>query len=223
MNSQSFLKGQFALVILLCIALFPRCKNSSTPVAVTNYGSQGTTQVEEPQEINEVAVNQELLVLEAEYKEMLAPISVLKTSNSEIYWFIVSWLNTAYRTPNWKGYYSEEWMLKSKQNGIDCSGFSRVMLDQMFGQQVAGGSQGLLDRYCTPVGLSSLEMGDLVFFRAPYATSDRIVHVGVYLQDGYFVHATSPKSATKGLGLSVNSLQEENWAEEFVSGGRVKN
>ena len=222
MNSQSFLKGQFALVVLLCLILFSSCKNSSTRETVTNDGSQGTIQVEEPLEINEVVVNQELLVLEAEYMEMLAPILLLKTSHSEIYWFIVSWLNTAYRTPNWKGYYSEEWMLKSKQNGIDCSGFSRVMLDQMFDQQVAGSSQGLLDRYCTPVGLTSLEMGDLVFFRAPYATSDRIVHVGVYLQDDYFVHATSTKSAAKGLGLSVNSLQEENWAEEFVSGGKVK-
>lgn len=222
MNSQSFLKGQFALVVLLCIALFPSCKNSGTPEAVINDGSQGIIQVEESQEINEVAVNQELLVLEAEYMEMLAPISLLKTSHSEIYWFIVSWLNTAYRTPNWKGYYSAEWMLKSKQNGIDCSGFSRVMLDQLFDQQVSGGSQGLLGRYCFPVGLASMEMGDLVFFRAPYATSDKIVHVGVYLQDGYFVHATSAKSAAKGLGLSVNSLQEENWAEEFVSGGKVK-
>ena len=89
-------------------------------------------------------------------------------------------------------------------------------------REEVSGSQGLLDNYCTSIGLSSLEMGDLVFFIAPYSTTNKIVHVGVFVQDNYFVHATSTKSAAKGFGLAVNSLQEENWAKEFVSGGKVK-
>jgi hypothetical protein len=203
--------------------MFMGCKSPSSQGTEGNLVSPDSTQLEELEEdLQEEIMSKELLSLEIEYTEMLAPISSLKRTHSEIYWFIVSWLRTAYRTPNWKGYYSDEWMVMAKQKGIDCSGFSRVMLDQIFDKKVSGGSQGLLNHYCTPIGMNSLTMGDLVFFRAPYAKSDRIVHVGVYLQDSYFVHATSTKSATKGLGLSVNSLNEKNWAKEFVTGGQVK-
>ena len=222
MNSLRLFKNQFAIVSFLCIVLFVSCKDSSTKVVNTIDESPDTTHVVEDHEVNEIPINQDLLVLEAEYVVMLSQIASLKSSNSKMYWFIVSWLKTAYRIPDWTGYYSEEWKSTAKQSGIDCSGFTRVMLDQVFDKQVAGGSQGLLDNYCTSIGLSSLEMGDLVFFIAPYSTTNKIVHVGVFVQDNYFVHATSTKSAAKGFGLAVNSIQEENWAKEFISGGKVK-
>ena len=174
------------------------------------------------QDIQETLISQDLLDLETNNTDLLAPISSLKSSEPEIYWFIVSWLETAYKTPKWKGYYSEEWMRKTKIRGIDCSGFSRVMLDQIFNKKIKGGSQGILNRYCKPIALSQAKMGDLVFFRAPFSKTDKIVHVGVYLQNNYFVHATSQRSAAKGLGLSVNSIKEKNWAKELVTLGRVK-
>ena len=58
----------------------------------------------------------------------------------------------------------------------------------------------------------------MFFFRAPYAPNDNIVHVGVYLQNSYLVHATSKKFAARGLGLFISSIKEENWAKEFVYG-----
>lgn len=243
-------RSHLGMIMFLCFVIIVGCKNPSdqgTEVNTTSRDSlrlvkiqdsirlvtiedsiklariQDSLELARPQvNVQEGTITQDLLTLEAEYAEMLAPISSLKTSQSKTYWFIVSWLKTAYKTPDWSGYYSDEWMASAKQNGIDCSGFSRVMLDQIFDKQVSGGSQRLLDHYCTPIGLASLEMGDLVFFRAPYSTNDKIVHVGVYLQENYFVHATSTKSAAKGLGLKVSSLNEEDWAKEFVSGGKLK-
>ncbi len=96
------------------------------------------------------------------------------------------------------------------------------MQDKIFGKKIYGGSRGIFETYCTSIDATSLAMGDLVFFRAPYAENDGIVHVGVYLLDGFFVHATSTKSAAKGRGLSINSLEDENWAKDFVMGGKVK-
>ena len=64
-------------------------------------------------------------------------------------------------------------------------------------------------------------MGDLVFFKAPGSKSKRAVHTGVYLFDDYFVHATSPKSAAKGLGLNINSLKEPFWKKDFITGAKV--
>ena len=167
-------------------------------------------------------ISKEYLALESHFSDVLDPISSMKESNPEVYWFIVSWMGTNYGTPDWKGYSQKGWMTKTKQNGIDCSGFSRVMQDQVFDQNVRGGSQGILNEYCRPIRMLELTMGDLVFFNAPNSTSDRIVHSGVYLQDGYFVHATSKKSAAEGLGINISHLEEPNWARDYVTGGRVK-
>lgn len=167
-------------------------------------------------------ITKENLVLEKKYEEMLKPILSLKSEDPKTYWFIVSWLNTNYRTPNWKNYNSEEWKTKTKERGIDCSGFARVMQEEIFNRKIRGGSRGIYKNYCKPIGLDDLKKGDLLFFKAPYSKSQRIVHVGVYLMDSYFVHATSTKSASKGLGLMINSLQEENWSNEFAAAGSIK-
>ncbi|MEM9545051.1 MAG: NlpC/P60 family protein [Bacteroidota bacterium] len=169
-----------------------------------------------------ILIPKEYLALEEEHIEMLKPIESLKENDPKIYWFIVSWLNTNYNTPIWKGYGTENWKNETKKRGIDCSGFARVMQDQIFSKKVRGGSQGILDTYCKRISTSKMQMGDLVFFKAPYGKTNRIVHVGVFIKDGYFVHATSNKSASKGLGLMINSLEERNWAADFVTAGRVK-
>ena len=169
-----------------------------------------------------VLINNESLILEQSYKEMLLPIVDLKQSNPSIYWFIVSWLNTNYNTPIWKGYSTKDWKERTKRRGIDCSGFARVMQDNIFRKQIRGSSQGILDTYCRRKDTVNMEIGDLLFFRAPFSQKDRIVHVGIYLKDRYFVHATSTKSAAEGKGLMISSLDEGNWKKEFVVAGEVK-
>ncbi len=218
MTRMKLFKIRFYIMGILYVLIFVSCNSPKNQEKKLRSKLEGS----EYMKSQDAQVSQELLELELEYSKMLAPITVLKTTHSRTYWFIVSWLKTAYRTPDWSGYYSDEWMKRTKQKGIDCSGFSRVMLSQIYSKEVAGSSQGVLDHYCIPIGMSSLQMGDLVFFKAPNSKKERIVHVGVYLMDTYFVHATSTKSAAIGLGLSVNSLEENNWAVEFVSGGRVK-
>jgi len=204
----------YFLFIALCLVC--SCKNDN---AQANHSSQPD---KPPKEINHTLATEENHSLEDKYKEMLKPIVDLKSSDPDIYWFIVSWLDTNYKTPDWKGYGTGGWQEKTKVRGIDCSGFARVMQDQLFGKKIRGGSQGILDHYCTRKSTNNLELGDLLFFRAPYSKNDNIVHIGIYLMDQHFVHATSFKSASKGYGLMINSLDEENWVEEFVVAGRVK-
>ncbi len=167
-------------------------------------------------------LSEDLAALETKHAEMLKPISSLKSTQPEMYSFIVSWLETNYKTPDWTNYGSETWQQETKVKGIDCSGFARVMQDKIFDKKIAGGSQRLLDIYCDRVPKSESKMGDLVFFKAPFSESEKIVHVGVYLMDNYFVHATSVKSAAKGLGLKVDSLEDPRWDDELVAIGRIK-
>lgn len=167
-------------------------------------------------------LTEENLNLEKEYEEMLLPIIALKSNDPKVYWFIVSWLKTNYATPTWTNYNLPEWKSRTKQRGIDCSGFARVMQQDLFNTKIRGGSNGILNEYCERKKLDDLILGDLVFFRAQSSKNDNIVHVGVYLMNSYFVHATSKKSASLGLGLNISSLDEKNWKTEFVTGGEVK-
>lgn len=169
-----------------------------------------------------IIVTPEQQRLQQQYQEMLTPIDTLRSMQAELYWYIVSWLGTAYGTPSWKGYDTHTWQQYTKKRGIDCSGYARVLQDRMWDRQVKGSAQGILDQYCTHVSRDDLKMGDLVFFKAPHSKSNRIVHVGTYLLDGHFVHATSSRSAAQGLGLSINSLHEPRWSTTYVAGGRVK-
>jgi hypothetical protein len=56
-----------------------------------------------------------------------------------------------------------------------------------------------------------LQVADLVFFRTPARTD----HVGVYLGEGEFAHASTSS------GVMVSALEEEYWEEAYRSARRV--
>lgn len=97
------------------------------------------------------------------------------------------------------------------KEGIDCSGFtSRVY---------QGGASILLPRSTlgqfgvgTEVERDSLLFGDLVFFNT---TGRSPSHVGIYLEDGLFAHA----SVT--YGVTISSLESTYYKRRFVAGRRV--
>ena len=60
---------------------------------------------------------------------------------------------------------------------------------------------------------SDLKEGDLVFFNT---NGKSISHVGVYLQNNKFVHASTKK------GVMVSDMNEPYFKKTYVSSGRVK-
>jgi cell wall-associated NlpC family hydrolase len=60
-----------------------------------------------------------------------------------------------------------------------------------------------------------LKKGDLVFFTKSYSTSDYITHVGIYLGNGKFIHASTSS------GVVVTPLNNPWWNQRFVFGTRV--
>ncbi len=169
-----------------------------------------------------IDIPKEYLDLEKEYTQHLEQIITYKESNPELYWFIVSWLKTNYGTPTWKNYGSKNWRNETKKSGIDCSGFTRVMQEEIYGFKIKGSSQQLLDNYCEKIKLKNIKEGDLLFFTNPHTTSKRITHVAIYLDKQIFVHATSKKSAAKGQGLRLDSLESSYWTDGFIAAGRIK-
>ena len=60
--------------------------------------------------------------------------------------------------------------------------------------------------------VKKLQEGELIFF---YGKTNEISHVGVYLDNYYFVHASTT------TGVRISSMKEEYWAQHFAGVGRV--
>jgi murein DD-endopeptidase / murein LD-carboxypeptidase len=65
------------------------------------------------------------------------------------------------------------------------------------------------------VNRNDLKKGDLIFFTKSYNTSDFITHVGIYLGNNRFIHASTSS------GVVVTPLDNPWWSQRFVFGTRV--
>lgn len=94
--------------------------------------------------------------------------------------------------------------------GFDCSGLV-FYAHRELGLSVPRTSRDQA-RKADEVKQRKLQRGDLVFFRIG---SRRVNHVGIYIGAKQFVHAPG-----KGKPVTINSLDEEYYADRFVSAGR---
>lgn len=97
------------------------------------------------------------------------------------------------------------------RKGVDCSGLVKILYREVYHIELDGSASAIYSR-CTPIREEELEEGDLVFFKI---NKSRISHVGLYLQDGYFVHASVSR------GVMINNLSEKYYRKYFFSGGRI--
>ncbi len=102
----------------------------------------------------------------------------------------------------------------SSPKGFDCSGFTSYLYKQ-FGISLNRTCSGQLDNG-TPVSMSELLPGDLVIFKKYANSSQRASHVGLYIGDGKFIHAS-----TYGVGVIINRLSDAYYTTGFVGGRRI--
>jgi|SRR5690554_2072268 len=99
------------------------------------------------------------------------------------------------------------------RNGIDCSAFVQELYGEVYQMDVRRTSR---EQFATSDYVESykeLEEGDLVFFKI--RTRD-ISHVGVYLGDGKFVHAS------RSRGVVISDLDHVYWKRYYVGGGKIR-
>ncbi|MBO4854010.1 MAG: C40 family peptidase [Oscillospiraceae bacterium] len=96
-------------------------------------------------------------------------------------------------------------------SGFDCSGFTMYVYSH-FGYSLPHGSNGQY-RLGTPVDRASLVAGDLVFFLDYRYGSGPTSHVGLYIGDGQFIHATS-----NGGRVRLSSLNDSYYRTVYVGG-----
>ncbi|MEQ8169188.1 MAG: LysM peptidoglycan-binding domain-containing protein [Candidatus Eremiobacterota bacterium] len=95
--------------------------------------------------------------------------------------------------------------------GVDCSGFIFTVY-KMNGYIIPRDAESQFN-YCEHIEDEKLLPGDLVFFTT-YLPGPS--HVGIYLGDGNFIHASSSK------GVTVSSINGDYYKCRYLGGGRIK-
>jgi len=95
-------------------------------------------------------------------------------------------------------------------SGMDCSGFTVLAYRDLFGLSLprTAGEQAESGRQ---VARASLEPGDLVFFQ----TGPLKRHVGIYLADDQFIHASLSR------GVTISSLDDTYWRKKYWQARRL--
>jgi cell wall-associated NlpC family hydrolase len=100
---------------------------------------------------------------------------------------------------------------RAPTTGFDCSGFVQYVYAHSLGIDLPDDSASQF-RDGAKVARSELRTGDLVFF---HTRGKHVSHVGIYLENGRFIHAPST-----GKRVRVDDLQDRYWAQRFAGAKR---
>lgn len=97
-------------------------------------------------------------------------------------------------------------------NGIDCSAFTSIVFKNVFGIILPRSSfeQFKIGKLITSI--DSLKAGDLLFFNT---TGRRASHVGIYIGDGLFAHASVKD------GVTISSIHSTYYRKRFNGAKRI--
>jgi cell wall-associated NlpC family hydrolase len=101
-------------------------------------------------------------------------------------------------------------------SSFDCSGFTSYVFKSA-GYSVARSSKDQAHNG-EKVTKADLKTGDLVFFDTVGKVDGNITHVGIYIGDGSFIHASSGKNAKK---VVISELNEGYYQDRFVTARRL--
>lgn len=123
--------------------------------------------------------------------------------NHKLYLEAADWIGTPYRYGG------------TTKKGVDCSGLTMSIYRTVYRKKLSRNSEEQRDKDCQRVLKRNLREGDLVFFHNG-KKKRRASHVGIYLKDSRFIHAST------SVGVVVSSLNERYYSSHWLQGGRVK-
>jgi murein DD-endopeptidase / murein LD-carboxypeptidase len=127
-------------------------------------------------------------------------VSKKEINHNKLYSFVDDWYGSPYKYGG------------CQKTGVDCSCFADNLYDKVYGVKI-GRTAGEIYKACDKVKTDHLKQGDFVFF---ITNGKSISHVGVYLKDNKFAHASTSK------GVIVSDLNETYYKKYFHSAGRLR-
>ena len=124
------------------------------------------------------------------------------TDNHKLYVNAAEWIGTPYRAGG------------DSRHGTDCSGLVSQLYKKTYRMRLSRSTDGQL-KESNKIARRNLCEGDLVFFTSR-SSRKKVAHVGIYLKDGKFIHASTSQ------GVIVSSLKEKYYTQHWLCGGRVK-
>jgi len=117
-----------------------------------------------------------------------------------LYRFITDWTGVKYKLGG------------LDKNGIDCSGFALILEKEIYGLNLPRRSRDQAEAVRS-VDRGKLKEGDLIFFAFG---GNEVDHVGVYLNNDFFVHASTTR------GVIVDDLNLPVYRQTIVKTGTLK-
>jgi len=128
---------------------------------------------------------------------LLLDINVEQAVHLNVFKVLDEWMGTRYRLGG------------ATKDGIDCSAFTQILFSSLYGIDIPRTAREQYD-VSQRISRAELKEGDLVFFN----TIGGVSHVGMYLQNNKFVHASTG-------GVTISDLYDDYWMRKFVGVGRI--
>lgn len=133
---------------------------------------------------------------------ILLGVDIGLEDNHQLYQESADWIGVPYRGGS------------DSKRGTDCSGLTYQIFRKVYRTQIPRNTEDLKDK-CSKVAKRNLREGDLVFFGSRNS-GKKVAHVGIYLKNGKFIHASTSK------GVIVSNLNEDYYTKYWISGGRIR-
>ncbi|MDP4268240.1 MAG: NlpC/P60 family protein [Bacteroidota bacterium] len=98
------------------------------------------------------------------------------------------------------------------KEGTDCSCFVKNIYEEVYKKALSRGSENIY-KECKCIDINEINEGDLLFFKTD---GPKINHVGIYLKQDKFVHASTSS------GVTISNLKDKYYIKTFFSAGRIK-
>jgi len=195
--------SKFIDEILVTPATTPPVEIRSEKTTVASRGfSLEKTETEEqtqffPESIPNPVATEKVSQIQLKYA-LLLNTEVEYLQNENLLEGIDNWYGTRYRLGG------------TTKKGVDCSAFVGAIYASVFGITIPRTARDQY-RFTKRISRTELQEGDLLFFN----TRGGVSHVGIYLQNNKFVHASVSK------GVVISDIFEPYYLQRFVGAGRI--